>query len=325
MKKLIQAYKAIKARTSHRPILSHALVSNGMIEFTNLETTVILPSPVTGAENILIPFVTLEKCEKLGFKTVRYDNDMLVDDESGISVDIQSITTKHDEWPEIKREFSSDEINTNTISYKDVEAVGVAMACERSRYAINSIAVYSNGSIAATDGRRLHIVGNVSKGQTPAMLPGELIKLSKIFKFEEALIETQHEGEIAVISGDFGKIIFRALSGRYPDIAGIIPKKKQPLKIDIEKLTPILKKIIKIRRDGDPGGVHFNSGISWNGINFPFQLPKGLDHYFNASYLVDAFKATGAKNFSLSKDTSAVVKIHNGKNVVVMTPINTVQ
>ncbi len=330
MKDLISIYKALGLNSTVRPILQYAKVTDDRIQMTNLETTYEIENMIIqligNDETVMIHLPTLEKCHKLGFKKMTFTDQKLIDIETGISVDMPKGKLK--DYPKDIPVFSDYDITgfiKNEISSEDILKVGQAVAAERSRFAINGLAVYPNGSLAATDGRRLHIKGKVSK-DNPVILPQSVIKLAKILQFDahDAIIETNPESQYAIISGDLGVIGFKLIQGKYPEIHNIIPKKKQDLKMEAAKLLPILKKIKKVHGKNDPNGVVFKKQISWNGINFPFKLPEGINHIFDFTYLIEALEVTKSKYFTVPEDNQIPIKIENDCMIAIITPINIV-
>lgn len=323
MKTLLKAYKIIKSKK--RPILEYGLYKNGTLLMTDLEIAIEVECHIQNADNKLIHIPTLEKCEKLDMKNLRYEDGELIDTDSKISVKMQDENIE--DFPSIEDSFSKkNKKSTITVSlnYKDVESISRSIACgESSRYSINAVAVYKNGTMASTDGRRLHIVGDVFDDDEPVMLPPSIIKISKLFKVEgELCINEKHD--FAILHGDFGRVIFQTIRRKYPDIKSIIPKNTQPLKINAEELLKVLKKIKKAAASHEPMSFGLGRCLSWNGVEFPLKLPKGLSHCFNYNYVIDALEAVEPEFFELSKKNDIPVKVHKGQKMAIVTPIKIV-
>jgi len=313
---IVKAYNIIKNRFI--PILEYGHLKNGLILITNQEVSVELPCNIEDAHDILIHIPTLERCLKLGFKEIRYEKGRLIDKVEGISLDHTDASLE--DFPEVKTELGID-VATTTLHYKRLQMVSKAIATERSRFAINGVALYKNGTVCCTDGRRMHIWGKTARltKSADAILPQEIIKLSKLLKIEDS--ETVIYKDNAVVEGKWGVIRMRLISGKYPDIKAVISKEKSLYKVEnVEKLLKILKKIRKVWKDPDEVGVKFTDKISWKGVNFPFDLPGEMNHLFSHWYLIEAIEAVQPERLEF-KENHAPIQIQNGDKIAIVTPI----
>lgn len=323
MKNIFKVYKALGLSKSIKPILETGLYIDGKLKLTNLEVVVELPLEIKDANNILIDIPTLEKCEKLDLKNLKYIDGSIVCGDSGISVKLPVHDV--DDFPS----FDETHTNKNHVGFncKDLYFLNVGVGSS-SRFAINSIAFYPSGVIVATDGRRLHIVNRQlsSKNEKPFICPPIISKLAKIFKFDEfTQIDFDDKCDYASIENLKYKIKFRGIGGLFPDYKGVLPKTKQDHKIKISDLMPILKKIKKASDRNTIDIIHLNGDLTWNNIKFPLDTPSGLDHRYNYSYILDAISFINPDSFDLPKCKASTIKIENGNYTAIVTPINLVE
>ena len=328
MNKTIKAYKVLKTRYNQiRPILQYGLVKDGTITLIDLDISISMPCDIKSDKPFLLHIPTLETAIKLGLKNIKYDpqKNKLV---GGIGMSINHSFESIEDFPIIDmklKNFTDAGTHTIFIKYKDVFKVAMATSKEESRYSLNGIAFYSNGTICATDGRRLHIVGKLPPtNESPIILPSKLAKLLKSLKYDGCLSFNMKE-DMATISGEDFDISIRAIAGKFPDIRAVIPKQKQPLSIPVSEILPILKTIKKSWKKDDLNAVKFNGAVSWNNITFPIKTPEDMDHKYSFQFLLDAIEVTGAEFLTFPSDNTKPIKIEHDGIMAIVTPMLVVE
>lgn len=323
MKNFLKAFKALGLSKAIRPILQYGLVHNHKIVITNLEVSIEIKNFIDGIDpNIetLVHIPTIEKCVKLGFKNFTLKDDQIFDGLDGVSVDMPN-DQNIDDFPEMQFEVCTETTKEICLHTDELQFVGKTVATEKSRYALTGIAIYDNGTIASTDGRRLHISGDIHKeNNTPKIIPFSIVALSKIYNFDGKNAWIRSEDDRSLIISHHLRISLRNIAGRFPDVKNVIPKKQQQNKIKTSVLMPILKKIKKVF-GVNSNSIHFTDRASCNGVNFPITGLKDLDHRYNSLYLFEALQAIKTDIFSMG-DKYTPIKIQEGQRMAIITPIN---
>lgn len=121
------------------------------------------------------------------------------------------------------------------LNQKDLKAVAHAMAKNDIRYYLNGLLIESNGAetrLVATDGHRLHMVIQESKGlAVPAVefiMPADMVKkciASKAPRQDKnpKVLITYDQGKISARLPDGSEIVQFATDGKFPDYRRIIP------------------------------------------------------------------------------------------------------
>jgi DNA polymerase III sliding clamp (beta) subunit (PCNA family) len=215
------------------------------------------------------------------------------------------------------------------------------MAIKDVRYYLCGIAVYSDGSIAATDGHRLHgnsLLHLKSHALEPiAVIPAKIIQLIKklqkkgSLKLEILLGEYSPEKLIRQkyirIELDNAKIECLAADGRYPEISQVIPKGTKELPqftgniicTDLKRATDIAKSASKYCVAKLVNGTAYTMRIDEK-LELPINIdaPTALEIGTNTRYITDALFKNVSAEFKYTNSLNPMLIINTGTYAVVM-------
>lgn len=199
--------------------------------------------------------------------------------------------------------------NSRLIPLDELEYVSRAMAEHDVRYYLNGLAVYHDGSLAATDGHRLHFTGDGKEKPSPMIVPVEVVRLCLKFKKCHLFFKTtanEQQGRIELRDKDnIAQLVmhFRFIEGKYPPIDRVIPKDAPKDRRVTAKVASVADLNDMVRLAKGEKGTKFSSlranGSYVSNDDRRCELPAPLDckwpfeQALNPVYLRDALRGQG--------------------------------
>lgn len=309
--KQIKTLAKLAAKNNPLPILENALIKNGRIYASNLETEISYPFQLKNVEFM----VSLADLAKIDFESMDIEGDfmLLKKGKSCVKLPIERNT---EDYPKLRLFEPSTKIG----DFKQVDVLKTAVNfVSKDQMLPRMCGVFIDENIVATDAHRLYYHVNKSKLRGMIVPPVAITMLDE--ESYSASVQKAENSELPcclVLKGKDQEVCARLIEGNYPQYGNVIPNKcKAVATVSAKDLLPALEGAMKINKISSLTKLVFGDGylnISAENIDYHQKFEDEVPAVWNRGENKFTIGISGKLLFEMLKSTKVQdVKFYLGE------------